>query len=397
MLDFYALEDLLTPEEKEVQKAARRFLEKEALPHIRDWWEEGVFPTHLIPRFAELGFLGPTLPPEYGGAGVSSAAYGLICYELERVDSGLRSFVSVQSSLVMYPIYAYGSEEQKREFLPKLARGEMVGCFGLTEPDGGSDPYGNMKTRARREGDTWVLNGTKMWITNGNLAHLAVIWAKDEGGWQTALVEFPPARVARDGAARAIEDLPPFDPDDASGSTRKKRKLGPDELLALVRDARDSGENVAAHLVLAAEGFDEYGEMTVHAAGRVALPNEPNGGFNTLLKRARGKTEVYKLGLDPTFVPLGTAFRACERAQRSKYARLKRKAFASLHKHVSGDFEPFVKDDRAQIAPSLLDHIRDLNFLDNRLHRFAARLFDERFEANEEKIRREVIPPKLPK
>jgi hypothetical protein len=161
-----------------------------------------------------------------------------------------------------------------------------------------------------------------------------------------------------------------------------------------VRDARDSGENVAAHLVLAAEGFDEYGEMTVHAAGRVTLPNE--SGFS-VLKRARGKTEVYKLGRDPTFVPLGTAFRACERAQRSKYARLKSKAFASLHKHVSGDFEPFVKDDRAQIAPSLLDHIRDLNFLDDRLHRFAARLFDERFEANEEKIRREVIPPKLPK
>ncbi|RTH05144.1 MULTISPECIES: acyl-CoA dehydrogenase family protein [Thermus] len=182
MLDFYALEDLLTPEEKEIQKAARRFLEKEALPYIRDWWEEGVFPTHLIPRFAELGFLGPTLPPEYGGAGVSSAAYGLIAYELERVDSGLRSFVSVQSSLVMYPIYAFGSEEQKREFLPKLARGEMVGAFGLTEPDGGSDPYGNMKTKARLEGNTWVLNGTKMWITNGNLAHIAIIWAKDEEG-----------------------------------------------------------------------------------------------------------------------------------------------------------------------------------------------------------------------
>ncbi|MCS6869405.1 MAG: acyl-CoA dehydrogenase family protein [Thermus sp.] len=182
MLDFYALEDLLTPEEKEVQKAARRFLEKEALPHIRDWWEEGVFPAHLIPRFAELGFLGPTLPPEYGGAGVSSAAYGLIAYELERVDSGLRSFVSVQSSLVMYPIYAYGSEAQKREFLPRLARGELVGCFGLTEPDGGSDPQGNMKTRARREGDTWVLQGSKMWITNGNLAHIAIIWAKDEEG-----------------------------------------------------------------------------------------------------------------------------------------------------------------------------------------------------------------------
>ena len=182
MLDFYALEDLLTPEEREIQKAARRFLEKEALPHIRDWWEEGVFPTHLIPKFGEMGFLGPTLPPEYGGAGVSSAAYGLMAYELERVDSGLRSFASVQSSLVMYPIYAFGSEAQKREFLPRLARGEMVGCFGLTEPDGGSDPHGNMKTKARLEGDTWVLTGTKMWITNGNLAHIALIWAKDDEG-----------------------------------------------------------------------------------------------------------------------------------------------------------------------------------------------------------------------
>jgi len=182
MLDFYALEDLLTPEEREIQKAARRFLEKEALPHIRDWWEEGVFPTHLIPKFGEMGFLGPTLPPEYGGAGVSSAAYGLMAYELERVDSGLRSFASVQSSLVMYPIYAFGSEAQKREFLPRLARGEMVGCFGLTEPDGGSDPHGNMKTKARLEGDTWVLTGSKMWITNGNLAHIAIVWAKDEAG-----------------------------------------------------------------------------------------------------------------------------------------------------------------------------------------------------------------------
>jgi glutaryl-CoA dehydrogenase len=182
MLDFYALEDLLTPEEKEIQKAARRFLEKEALPHIRDWWEKGVFPTHLIPKFGEMGFLGPTLPPEYGGAGVSSAAYGLMAYELERVDSGLRSFASVQSALVMYPIYAFGSEAQKREFLPRLARGELVGCFGLTEPDGGSDPHGNMKTKARLEGDTWVLTGTKMWITNGNLAHIAIVWAKDEAG-----------------------------------------------------------------------------------------------------------------------------------------------------------------------------------------------------------------------
>lgn len=182
MLDYLAVFELFTPEEWEVQKAARRFLEAEALPFIRDWWERGEFPVHLIRRFGEMGFLGPTLPPEYGGAGVSSAAYGLIAYELERIDSGLRSFASVQTSLVMYPIYAYGSEEQKRAFLPKLASGEMVGCFGLTEPDGGSDPDGNMKTKARRKGSTWVLNGTKMWITNGNLAHLAVIWAKDEEG-----------------------------------------------------------------------------------------------------------------------------------------------------------------------------------------------------------------------
>jgi glutaryl-CoA dehydrogenase len=182
MLDYAGVYELLSPEEREVQKAARRFLEAEALPYIRDFWERGEFPVHLIRRFGEMGFLGPTLPPEYGGAGVSSAAYGLIAYELERVDSGLRSFASVQSSLVMYPIYAYGSEEQKRTFLPKLASGEMVGCFGLTEPDGGSDPDGNMKTRARREGDTWVLNGTKMWITNGNLAQIAIVWAKDEEG-----------------------------------------------------------------------------------------------------------------------------------------------------------------------------------------------------------------------
>lgn len=182
MLDYLAVFELFTPEEREVQKAARRFLEAEALPFIRDWWERGEFPVHLIRRFGEMGFLGPTLPPEYGGAGVSGTAYGLIAYELERIDSGLRSFASVQTSLVMYPIYAYGSEEQKRAFLPKLASGEMVGCFGLTEPDGGSDPDGNMKTKARRKGSTWVLNGTKMWITNGNLAHLAVIWAKDEEG-----------------------------------------------------------------------------------------------------------------------------------------------------------------------------------------------------------------------
>ncbi len=182
MLDYLGLFELLTPEEREIQRSSRRFLDDVALPHIGQWWEEGTFPTHLIRRFGEMGFLGPTIPAEYGGAGVSSAAYGLIAYELERVDSGLRSFCSVQSSLVMYPIYAFGSEEQKREYLPRLATGEMVGCFGLTEPDGGSDPDGNMKTRARKDGDGYVLSGTKMWITNGNLAHLAIVWAKDDAG-----------------------------------------------------------------------------------------------------------------------------------------------------------------------------------------------------------------------
>lgn len=182
MFDFLSVQELLTPEEREIQRAARRFLEAEALPHISGWWEAGEFPRHLVPKFAEMGFLGPTIPVEYGGGGASSAAYGVMAYELERVDAGLRSFASVQSSLVMYPIYAYGSEEQKREYLPQLASGKMIGCFGLTEPDGGSDPDANMKTRARKDGDHYVLSGTKMWITNGNLAHIAVVWAKDEAG-----------------------------------------------------------------------------------------------------------------------------------------------------------------------------------------------------------------------
>ncbi len=182
MLDFANVGALLSDEERAVQQAARKFLEAEALPSIRDWWEAGTFPTPLIKKFGEMGFLGANLPEEYGAAGVSNAAYGLIMYELERVDSGLRSFASVQGALVMYPIYAYGSEEQKQEFLPKLASGELVGAFGLTEPDGGSDPGGNMKTRAKRDGDHWVLNGTKMWITNGSIADLAIVWAKDEEG-----------------------------------------------------------------------------------------------------------------------------------------------------------------------------------------------------------------------
>lgn len=182
MLDYLGIGELLTPEEREIQRSARRFLDDVALGSIGEWWENGQFPEHLIRRFGEMGFLGSTIPVEYGGAGVSSAAYGLIGYELERIDSGLRSFCSVQSSLVMYPIYAFGSEEQKQHYLPKLATGEMIGCFGLTEPDGGSDPDGNMKTRARLDGDSYVISGNKMWITNGNLAHIAIVWAKDDEG-----------------------------------------------------------------------------------------------------------------------------------------------------------------------------------------------------------------------
>ncbi|HET8554413.1 MAG TPA: acyl-CoA dehydrogenase family protein, partial [Rhodanobacteraceae bacterium] len=143
--------------------------------------DQARFPKELIPEIAGLGLLGASIPEEYGGAGMSGVSYGLICQELERGDSGLRSFASVQSSLVMYPIFAYGSEEQKKEYLPKLASAEMIGCFGLTEPHGGSDPS-NMKTHARKDGDDWVIDGAKMWITNGNLAHIAVVWAQTDDG-----------------------------------------------------------------------------------------------------------------------------------------------------------------------------------------------------------------------
>jgi len=181
MLDFFAVGELLTPEQRAIQQTTRRFVDREVLPGIRDWWDRDEFPLHLIKQFAELGVLGANLPEEYGCAGVDNVAYGLIQYELERGDSGLRSFASVQGSLVMYPIYSYGSEEQKRRYLPELAAGRMIGCFGLTESDGGSDP-GAMRTRARRDGDDWVLNGAKMWITNSPVADIAVVWAKDDEG-----------------------------------------------------------------------------------------------------------------------------------------------------------------------------------------------------------------------
>ena len=181
MLDYYNVMDMLGDEEKQVQATARQFLDSEAAPDIADYWERGEFPKHLIPKIGEMGYLGANLPSEYGSAGVNNVSYGLIMYELERIDSGLRSFASVQGALVMYPIYSYGSEEQRREYLPKLASGEIVGCFGLTEHEGGSDP-GAMRTTARKDGESYVLNGSKMWITNGSIADVALVWAADDDG-----------------------------------------------------------------------------------------------------------------------------------------------------------------------------------------------------------------------
>lgn len=179
MLDYYQIADLLEPEEMQIQSTVRAFVDGEILPRIADWWDEGGFPEHLALKLGEFGLLGANLPVEYGTAGVGNVAYGLIMYELERADSALRSFASVQGALVMYPIHVYGSGEQRRRYLPALASGESIGCFGLTESEGGSDP-GAMQTRARRDGDTYVLTGTKMWITSGNTADVAIIWAKDD-------------------------------------------------------------------------------------------------------------------------------------------------------------------------------------------------------------------------
>ena len=186
-LDLYDVRSLLTDEERMVQDTVARFVDERVLPIIGDCFDQARFPKELIPEIASLGLLGATIPEEYGGAGMNAVSYGLICQELERGDSGLRSFASVQSSLCMYPIYAYGSEEQKRAYLPKMAAGEIIGCFGLTEPHGGSDPA-NMKTHAKKDGGDWVINGAKMWITNGNLAHIAIVWAQTEDGIQGFIV-----------------------------------------------------------------------------------------------------------------------------------------------------------------------------------------------------------------
>lgn len=186
-MDFYRLDDLLTEEERLVRATVGRFVDERFLPIVAEHYERGTFPMHIVPELARLGVFGMHLHG-YGAAGGSNVMYGLACEELERGDSGLRSFVSVQGSLCMFPIHRYGSEEQKQRWLPFMARGEVIGCFGLTEPEFGSNPAG-MATRARRDGDDWIINGTKRWITNGNVAHLAIIWARTEQGIRGFLVE----------------------------------------------------------------------------------------------------------------------------------------------------------------------------------------------------------------
>jgi len=178
--DFMDVDSLLSEEEIMTRDAVRDWVEKRFLPVVNQHHRDETFPMELVPELAELGVFGANIQG-YDCAGMNNVAYGLIMQELERGDSGLRSFVSVQGALVMYPIWAYGTEEQKNHYLPKLASAEMIGCFGLTEPDHGSDP-GSMKTRAKRDGDNWVINGAKMWITNGSIAQIAIVWARDEEG-----------------------------------------------------------------------------------------------------------------------------------------------------------------------------------------------------------------------
>ncbi|MDX1509089.1 MAG: acyl-CoA dehydrogenase family protein [Woeseiaceae bacterium] len=186
-LDLYDVRSGLADDELMVRDSVARFVDEQAIPLMREAFEQHTFPMELVPAVAELGLFGSSLEG-YDCAGLNSICYGLICQELERGDSGLRSFVSVQSSLVMYPIHAYGSEEQKQRWLPAMARGEAIGCFGLTEPHGGSDP-GNMKTHAKRDGKDWILNGAKMWITNGTIADAALVWAKTDEGIKGFIVE----------------------------------------------------------------------------------------------------------------------------------------------------------------------------------------------------------------
>jgi glutaryl-CoA dehydrogenase len=198
-LDLYDVRGLLTEDEQLVQDSVARFVDERVLPSIQKHFEDHTFPRELIPELAALGLLGSSIEG-YGCAGMNSVSYGLVCQELERGDSGIRSFVSVQSSLCMYPILAYGNEAQRQKYLPRMAKGALIGCFGLTEPQGGSDPA-NMKTHAKRRGRDWVLNGAKMWITNAPIADLAVVWARTDEGILGFIVE----RGTRGFAAPEIE------------------------------------------------------------------------------------------------------------------------------------------------------------------------------------------------
>jgi glutaryl-CoA dehydrogenase len=185
--DHYQVDDLFTEEHKIIRAAVREWVNRSIKPNIEEHFEKAIFPRHLIKELGEIGAFGPFIPVEYGGAGMDYIAYGIIMQELERGDSGVRSMASVQTSLVMYPIFTYGTEAQKQKFLPRLASGEIVGCFGLTEPNHGSDP-GSMITRFKDMGDHYLLNGAKMWITNSTIADVAVVWAKDEEGVVRGLI-----------------------------------------------------------------------------------------------------------------------------------------------------------------------------------------------------------------
>ncbi|GEO02348.1 acyl-CoA dehydrogenase [Adhaeribacter aerolatus] len=180
-VDYFNIDDLLTDEHKLVRQTMRDFVRREISPNIERWAQEAHFPKEIVQKFGEVGAFGPTIPEAYGGGGLDNVAYGIIMQEIERGDSGMRSTASVQGSLVMYPIYEYGSEEQRNKYLPKLASGELLGCFGLTEPDFGSNPAG-MLTNIKDKGDYYLLNGSKMWISNSPLCDLAIVWAKNEDG-----------------------------------------------------------------------------------------------------------------------------------------------------------------------------------------------------------------------